>query len=160
MDEQQIPQAPEVQPKPVDPNADVASNKDIAALGYVWILSIFVLIYRHSSPFTRFHAKQGVVLFVLSIIAGMLPGFIGRLVALFVLAFCVWGFVSAAQGKWKQLPLIYAMSCGDFKALRSDWKEIVRSITDLWHRLRDRSGKTEPTKAESAPPPTNPPTTV
>jgi len=155
---QELPQA---EPVPVVPPAsnDVADNKDIAALGYVWILSIFVLFYRHQSPFARFHAVQGTVLFIISIAAWLLPGFIGRLIGLVVLGMCVWGFMSAAQGKWKQLPLIYALAHGDMKALRDNWKSIVNHAAMLWHRVRNRAGKKQDAGAESAPdtlPPTPP----
>lgn len=168
MDEQPIPPIGEVpQPPqnesvvaaPATPGNDVAENKDIAALAYVWVMSVFVLFYRHKSPFARFHGIQGTALFIISIAGFMLPSVMGRLVGLIVLALSAWGFVSAAQGKWTQLPIIYPLAHGDFKALRQNWKSLVEGIAHLWHRLRNRTGKERAQEAHSAPvtvPPTPP----
>ena len=100
---------PVVPEKPLD---DVEENKDMAALSYAWILSLVVFFTRRQSPFVRFHAKQGIILFILSIIFWMIP-FIGKMLELIVLAFCAFGFIAAAQGQWKELPFIGAMARGD-----------------------------------------------
>ena len=47
---------------------DVENNKVIAAIGYIWILCLVPLFLRRRSAFAQFHAKQGLVLFILEII--------------------------------------------------------------------------------------------
>lgn len=107
----------------------------MAALSYVWILSVIVYFAKKDSPFVRFHARQGIVLFVLSIVCWFVP-MVGRLLELIVLALAVIGFLGAAQGHWKELPVIYAVSQGDWKGARRGWQSVVQSIADLWHRMR------------------------
>lgn len=125
--------APEIIPaKPFD---DVEENKDIAALGYVWILSIVVFFTRKNSPFVRFHAKQGIVLFILSVAFWMVP-MVGRLLELVVLALCALGFINAAQGKRKDLPLIGAFARGDWKAARASWRAMVHGVAEAWRHFR------------------------
>lgn len=135
--------------KPAD---DVEENKDIAALSYAWILSLVVFFTRKDSPFIRFHAKQGIVLFILSIAFWMVP-FVGRLLELVVLAFCALGFINAAQGKWKDLPFIGAMARGDWKAVRESWRSVVHGVADAWRRVR----KEKPAAAQPSPEPASEP---
>jgi uncharacterized membrane protein len=151
----QIPQPTPQQPLAPAPSVmqedrrDIDENKDIAALGYVWILSVFVYIFRHNSPFVRFHAKQGMILFVLSIAFWFVPMF-GKVLVLLVLALAVTGFISAGQGQWRELPFIYAVSRGDWKLLRGSWKSAVQSIVQLWQRATHRTGKKDAATAESS----------
>jgi uncharacterized membrane protein len=129
---------------------DIEENKDIAALGYVWVLSIFVYAYKRSSPFVAFHAKQGIALFILSIACWFIP-VAGRLIELVILALAVMGFLAAAQGHRRELPLVYALSNGDMHGLRRSWKTIVESAVNLWHRFRRTSTKnTQPTSSTTS----------
>lgn len=163
MDEQQNP----TPPAPVLPalqDSDIADNKDIAALGYMWVLSVFVYFYRKNSPFVRHHARQGIVLFILSILLWSIP-VAGRFLELGVLALVIMGFLNAAQGKYAPLPLVYALSHGDIKMLRQSWKTVVDAIVSLWHRIRSHkaapsvkvSVETTPSSASSTPPSPPPP---
>ncbi len=150
--DQQMPPPPVTEVVPAKPLDDVEENKDIAALSYAWILSLVVFFTRRDSPFVRFHAKQGVVLFVLSIAFWMVP-FAGRFLELAVLALCALGFINAAQGKWKDLPLIGAAARGDWKAVRESWKSVVHNIADGWKHFRKDAHKkeSEAKPQESAP---------
>lgn len=142
-------------PQPQD--RDIEENKDIAALGYVWVLSVFVYAYKRSSPFVAFHAKQGIVLFILSLLVWAVP-FVGRLLELIILALAVMGFLAAAQGQRRELPLVYALSNGDIHGLRRSWRTIVESTAKLWHRFR----KTKPATTTPAqnPQPSQPATSI
>lgn len=122
---------------PATPDRDIADNKDIAALGYVWVLSIFVFLYRRESPFVRHHARQGIVLFVLSLFFWGIP-VVGRFLEIPVLALMVMGFLNAAQGKYSPLPLVYAISHGDIRMLRQSWKVVVDAIVGLWRKIRSK----------------------
>jgi len=123
------------QPISSAPDRDIEENKDIAALGYVWVLSVFVFFYRRNSPFVRHHGRQGIVLFVLSLIFWAIP-VVGRFLELPVLALMIMGFLNAAQGRYSPLPLIYALSHGDVRMLRQSWKVVVDAIVRLWRKLR------------------------
>jgi uncharacterized membrane protein len=138
-------QNPQQQATVQDP--DIRDNKDIAALGYVWVLSVFAFFYRPHSAFTRFHARQGMVLFGLSIVFAIVP-VIGRFLELAVLALAVIGFLAAAQGQYKELPLIYALSHGDMKGVRRSWQGIVDWIARIWKGMH----KTKTTSPSSAAP--------
>lgn len=83
---------------------DVEANRELAAISYVWILSVVVYALRRDSPFIRYHSKQGLVLFFASF-AWFIP-FLGRPLTLIVVAGCVFGFINAAQGQWKDVPVV------------------------------------------------------
>ncbi len=84
---------------------DVEDNKVMAALSYIWILSIIFLLVKKDSPFVHFHAKQGVVIFAASFILGFVP-IIGWLLNIVLFVLAIMGVVGAWQGKWKKLPII------------------------------------------------------
>jgi len=151
-------QAELVSSVPQRPDDDVEENKDMAALSYAWILSIVVFFTRRNSPFVRFHAKQGIVLFILSIAFWMVP-FVGRLLELVVLAFCAFGFIAAAQGQWKDLPFVGAMAKGDWKLLRTTWRSFVNSIADAWRHFRTPKEPSAPRTAPTPPPQSQSPST-
>ena len=113
---------------------DAQANRDIAALAYVWILSVVIYFSRKNSPFVRFHSKQGIVLFLLSILVWFIP-FVGRILELVVLAFCALGFLSAAQGQWKELPLVGPLARGDKAGMRASWRTVTDAIVRMWHEL-------------------------
>lgn len=136
---------------------DVADNKDLAALGYVWVLSLVVLLARRESPFVQFHARQGAVLFGLSLVVWAAP-VVGKLLEVLVLALCVMGFLHAAQGQWKDVPIVGPLSRGSFGDLRSSWRDVVETVSALWSRVR-RAGKAAEARAESTPAPTAAPET-
>ena len=52
---------------------DIKKNADIAALSYLWVFSLVIFLARRDSPFVRMHAKQGVTLFVLSLLLWPIP---------------------------------------------------------------------------------------
>ena len=84
---------------------DVQNNKMMAALSYVWILSVVFLLVKKNSPFVQFHAKQGVVIFAASFILGFIP-IIGWLLNIVLLVLAIMGIVAAWQGKSTKLPII------------------------------------------------------
>lgn len=89
-------------------------NKDLAAFSYVWIMSVFVYISKRQSPFIAFHARQGMVLFLLSIMAWFVPG-LWRFLELLVLGGAILGFLAAAQGQWKEVPIIGPLARGTLR---------------------------------------------
>jgi uncharacterized membrane protein len=89
-----------------------------AMLAYAWILVFIPLIFRRSSLYVQFHARQGVVLFIIlylfqSIIMRLLQivfPLIDLVSGFFV--FALLGFLAykAWSGKWLKIPLIWNIS--------------------------------------------------
>jgi len=104
--------------KPVSPNlpagkaGDVEENKALAAIGYLWILFLVPLLTKKDSPFAQFHAKQGMILFILWIavwlvgwvpILGWMIGFLGSIL---LLVLSIVGFLKAIQGERWEMPVL------------------------------------------------------
>ena len=107
----QTPQEPVV-PTPVAPEAkvvfaekDIADNKYVAALSYVWILFLVPLLAKKDSPFAQFHAKQGLVLCVVSIIFSLIP-FFGWLVNLGLFVVVVIALIKTLSGEAWEIPFV------------------------------------------------------
>ncbi|MBQ5896910.1 MAG: DUF4870 domain-containing protein [Oscillospiraceae bacterium] len=91
-------------------------NKLLAAISYIGILFLVPLLAAKDDAFARYHANQGLVLFIANIaaaIAGFILGFIPVIgiivawiirIALFVLM--ILGIIKALKGEMKPLPLI------------------------------------------------------
>lgn len=104
---------------------DIRMNKDIAALSYVWVLSVIVYAARYDSPFIRHHSRQAVILFILSLPVLFIP-IVGRLLLILIAAGEIWGFISAANGKYMELPIIGKLARGN--ASMSDVAQDTRSL--------------------------------
>lgn len=93
-------------------DCDVENNKIFAALAY--ILFFLPLIICKDSTFGKFHANQGLILFLGAIvvnIVGWVVPFIGPLLilpigSLVILAFAILGIINALKGEMKRLPLV------------------------------------------------------
>lgn len=105
-------------------------NKDMAAFSYVWIMSVLLYAARRDSPFIRYHSKQAMVLFFLSIGFAIIP-FIGQFLMLFAIAGMLYGFVTAAQGQYTDIPIVTQLAKGEmtiqdlFKVFRDGWRSLV-----------------------------------
>jgi uncharacterized membrane protein len=111
---------------PVPDAADIEQNKILAVLAYVGVLFLVPLLAAPKSKFARYHANQGIVLFLsATVVCGascifMLIPFIGCLATFVPLAasvgalvLMILGIVNAASGQCKPLPLI-----GHFEILK------------------------------------------
>lgn len=92
---------------------DVEKNKAFAVLSYLWILFLIPLIAAKDSKFARFHAYQGLTLFLASLVVGviirLLPyslNGLSWLLNLSILVLAILGIVNAAQGRGRPLPVI------------------------------------------------------
>ncbi len=92
---------------------DIRKNKDLAALSYLWLFSIVILLARRDSPFIQLHARQGVVLFVLSIL--LWPFEIAHYAEFVILAFMILGFIEAALGRAYRIPVISLIAEGKLR---------------------------------------------
>ncbi|MEG0978926.1 MAG: hypothetical protein RR911_05600 [Oscillospiraceae bacterium] len=103
---------------------DIRDNKLISVLAYLGILVIITIFVEPNSKFARFHASQGLNLFVceiaysilftiisgvcitISFTLGQIISSILLLVNLFFLVLVIIGIINAVQGKAKELPFI------------------------------------------------------
>lgn len=103
--------------------SDIEQNKILALFAYIGILFLVPLLGAKDSKYARFHANQGLLLFVAEIAYSVayfvvsaiilmiapflffLPAILG-LVNLVFLAAAILGIVNAVTGKAKELPLI------------------------------------------------------
>jgi uncharacterized membrane protein len=90
----------------------VQEGKFFAIISYISFLCIVSLILKKENNFSLYHAKQGLVLFVIetvSFILSVIPlwGWIFKnfALALFMLV-SLWGIYQAAQGRCRRIPII------------------------------------------------------
>ncbi|MFA6255056.1 MAG: hypothetical protein WC675_03415 [Patescibacteria group bacterium] len=86
-----------------------------AAVGYLWILSLVALAARKDNDFVRFHASQGALLFVISVVFWFIPG-LGWLLNIVVGIAAIVGIIKALQGEKWELPIVggWAKGLGDW----------------------------------------------
>lgn len=101
------------------PESDAEKNKFMGIIAYFWILWLVPILAAKESPFARFHANQGLVLWIagvavnivssiLSIIPviGIIFSILAGIVSIGCLVLAILGIISAAKGEMKPLPLI------------------------------------------------------
>lgn len=110
--------SPANEPAPVssapsfDPK-DVSDNKAIACLSYIGILFLVPLLAKKDSRFAQFHAKQGMVLFIVWVVAyfvlAVIP-IIGWMLipfaSLFFFIVSIIGLIKTLQGHAWEIPVI------------------------------------------------------
>lgn len=103
-------------------NKDKEDNRGVALLSYIPLLFLVPMLTANKSPFARFHASQGLILFIIQVIVLAIQGvfsfmrkvpFIGPfifvllwLVQILLLIAAIYMLVTTAQGKAKKLPFI------------------------------------------------------
>lgn len=98
--------------EPYDAQKDADDNKIISILAYLSILFLVPLLAAPNSKFARFHANQGLVLFLAELIGSVLCAipFIGWLaggvISVITVVLSVLGIIAAAKGEMKELPII------------------------------------------------------
>lgn len=90
---------------------DIEENKLMAGLAY--IIFFLPLLAAPNSKFARFHANQGLLLFILSVggnlVLNFIPfigGMLNFIFSIFVFVLAIMGFVNAFGGKVEELPII------------------------------------------------------
>ncbi len=93
-------------------DADVEENKIIAAMSYLWILFLIPLLLKRKSKFAQFHARQGMILFVIDVIASFFiwVPIIGQLLFIVLLIVSIIGIIKAYSGEYWKGPFIYEWS--------------------------------------------------
>jgi uncharacterized membrane protein len=80
-------------------------EKLMGAFSYLWVLSLIILVIKRESEYVKFHARQGFVLFIISIIFLWIPGLNVIVGIAYVLA-SIYGIYNAMMGQKRELPLI------------------------------------------------------
>ena len=83
---------------------DNSNDKLFGILSYIGILWLVGLL-AGKTEFTKFHANQGLVLWLASIVCGIVP-FVGWLCEIAVFVFMIMGIINVATGEMKELPRI------------------------------------------------------
>lgn len=83
----------------------------ISAVSYLWILFFLPLVLMPRSGFGRFHANQALLNLIWGVVFGLLVriiplAFLKWLLGLVMLAYPVWGIVTAMMGLEKPFPVI------------------------------------------------------
>lgn len=126
---------------------DIKQNKDIAAFSYLWIMSVIVYLLRRKSSFVRFHSRQAMILCILSFAVFFVP-IISKLLELVVLALMVLGFINAAQGQRKDIPIVGPLSRHEI-TIRQAWKRIIDAVVKLMQAFRsEKQATTAPAASE------------
>lgn len=95
---------------------EIREGKFFDVISYISFLCILTLVLKKNNNFALYHAKQGLVLFVMEVVAfilsiipllGWLIGIVGY--ALFLLI-SLWGIMQAALGIYCKLPVITEIS--------------------------------------------------
>lgn len=88
-------------------------NKLLAAVSYISILFLLPLLVAKDDNFARFHANQGLVLFLVSVLGTTLLGMIPLVGWLLLIPFGIFNFICfilgilhALQGEYKEIPII------------------------------------------------------
>ena len=75
-------------------DSDVQQNKGMAALSYLGILCLILLLAKRDSKFAQFHAKQGLVLLIAEVILGFAAGLLAIIPVIgWIVDLAVWLYV-------------------------------------------------------------------
>ena len=95
---------------------DIDQNKVIAALSYLGILFFLPLVACPNSKFGRFHANQGLILLICSVIGSIIGSFLGFIpflgslvsaaISLAVFILFLFGLINTLNGFAKELPFV------------------------------------------------------
>ena len=99
---------------------DAQNNKTMGILAYIFILVLVPIFSAKDSKWARFHANQGLVLFIIEVASsiiftsllsripaiGWLFGLIGWLIYVGCVVLSVIGIVNAAKGKAVEFPVV------------------------------------------------------
>ena len=115
---------------------DIEDNSVMGLLAYIWILWIIPLLAAKNSKFAKYHANQGLILFIVEVLGGAVLGiltiipYVGdvfwvllSLFELLCLILAILGIVNAVQGKAKELPLIGKFKLIDYTKVEPEEKK-------------------------------------
>lgn len=84
------------------------NDKLYAAVAYISLLSIVVFLLKRNNEYVAFHARQGIILFIASLV-WWIP-ILGWVVVALAYIFMVIGFLKAYEGDWFKIPFVHQLS--------------------------------------------------
>ena len=96
------------EPKKAEPVKLDDNRNVLAALSYIGILFLIPLLAGQKDEFTKFHVQQGIVLFIVDVIASFIVWvpLIGWAIGILMLVVSIYGFLQALAGKRWELPYL------------------------------------------------------
>lgn len=96
----------------LEDNSPHGRELKLAALSYMFVLVFIPYFTPRKSKFVEFHSRQGLMLFVIQVLAGLVAWFpfLGQALALLLFFVSVVGIIKALNGIWWEIPLIYEWS--------------------------------------------------
>ncbi|MFC1732591.1 hypothetical protein ACFL6I_20000 [candidate division KSB1 bacterium] len=101
------------------------SERELAAISYLSILSVIVLLSKRDSVFIQHHARRGFVLFLLSILFWAFPAL--HYGEFLILVLMILGFIKAAIGEENALPVLSEIADGTLR---------FRHLKHYWHHTK------------------------
>jgi uncharacterized membrane protein len=114
------------------PQEDIENGKQLAAMSYMWLFSVVILFTKRNNSFIQLHARQGTVLFIISILFWLISYL--RILEFAVLALMILGFIEASQGKPFEIPFIGDIARGKFGVyhLKKGWHSTKHTAIKLF----------------------------
>lgn len=84
---------------------DIERNKIASAIGYIGVLCFLPLLLKRKSKFAQFHAKQGLLLFIIEIVGWFIP-VIGWILYIVAIIYAVLGIKASLEGKYWEMPFL------------------------------------------------------
>jgi|GEM_PF-2666579 len=106
--EERLSRNPEAMPEVTEER----NEKELAALSYLWVFSVILLLARRGNPFVQHHARRATVLFALSLVFWFISWL--QYGEFLILALSLFGFIQAATGNENHTPIISEISDGTF----------------------------------------------
>lgn len=97
-------QAPMAPKPPMNEEQDIQQNKIWALLSYFGVLCLIPLLLKKDSKFAQFHAKQGLVMFIIEFFL-WIP-IIGWLAAIAMIFIWIMAVIKTLQGQYWKAPII------------------------------------------------------
>ena len=88
-------------------------EREFAAVSYLWIFSLLILLGKRESHFVQHHARQGFFLFVMSLLLWIFP--VTRYGEFVILLLMIMGFINATMGNEFHIPIIREISDGTLR---------------------------------------------
>ena len=115
-------------------------EKELAALSYLWIFSVVILIAKRDNAFIQHHARRGFILFILSLL--LWPVAILRYGEILILALMIFGFINATMGHENTIPVLSEIADGTLR---------LKHLKRYWHHTKH--GAIRAVKPEHTTPP-------
>lgn len=100
---------------------DISDNHFLCILCYLNILFVIPLVMRPHSPYVKFHANQGILLFILTLLNGVcwkipvIGWLAGIIVSIYSFIAVVLGIIACLNGQARELPIIGGITILNWK---------------------------------------------